>query len=204
MPPANVAPPIVLASDSQTRARMLSAAGVPFTVDAPHVDESMFKDAMKAEAATAQDTAMALAELKAARKSPEHQGSLMIGADQILECDGAWFDKPDDLDAAQRTLAALSGRAHRLQTAVVIVLDGAAIWRHSAQATLIMRELTPESIDRYLVQVGAAALSSVGAYQIEGLGAQLFLRIEGDYFSILGLPLLPVLDFLRVRGAIET
>ena len=202
MPVANVAPPIVLASGSQTRARMLSAARVPFTVDAPHVDESMLKDAMKAEAATAQDTAMALAELKAVRKSPEHQGALVIGADQILVCEDTWFDKPVDLDAARGTLAALSGRAHILQTAAVIVLDGAAIWRHSARATLTMRELAPTSIDRYLAQVGAAALSSVGAYQVEGLGAQLFLRIEGDYFSILGLPLLPVLDFLRVRGVI--
>lgn len=204
MPVANEAPRVVLASRSQTRARMLSAAGVPFTVDAPHVDESMLKDAMKAEAASAQDTAMALAELKATRKSPEYQHALVIGADQILECDGDWFDKPENFAAVRRTLEALAGRAHNLHTAAVVVLDGAVIWRHGERATLTMRELSPEFIDVYLARAGEAALSSVGAYQIEGFGAQLFSRVEGDYFSILGLPLLQVLDFLRVRGAIGT
>jgi septum formation protein len=183
---------------------MLSAAGVPFTADAPHVDEGTLKDAMKAEAASALDTAMALAELKATRKSLEHPRALVIGADQILECDGAWFDKPENFAAGRRTLEALAGRTHNLHTAAVVVLDGAAIWRHSERASLTMRELSPEFIDVYLARAGKAVLSSVGAYQVEALGAQLFSRIEGDYFSILGLPLLPVLDFLRVRGAIGT
>lgn len=204
MPAANEAPPVVLASGSQTRAGMLSAAGVPFTADAPHVDESMLKDAMKAEAASALDTAMALAELKATRKSPEYRHALIIGADQILECDGTWFDKPADLGAARRTLEALGGRAHNLYTAAVVVQDGGVIWRHSERATLTMRELSPKFIDVYLARAGEEALSSVGAYQVEGFGVQLFSRVEGDYFSILGLPLLPVLDFLRVRGVIGT
>ena len=204
MPVANEAPLVVLASGSRTRARMLSAAGVPFTADAPHVDEGTLKDAMKAEAASALDTAMALAELKATRKSLEHPRALIIGADQILECDGAWFDKPENFAAGRRTLEALAGRTHNLHTAAVVVLDGAAIWRHSERASLTMRELSPEVIDVYLARAGKAVLSSVGAYQVEALGAQLFSRIEGDYFSILGLPLLPVLDFLRVRGAIGT
>ena len=204
MPVTIDAPLVVLASGSKTRARMLSAAGVDVTADAPHVDESMIKEAMKAEAASALDTAMALAELKAVRKSPEYRQALVIGADQILECDGAWFDKPANLAAVRRTLEALAGRAHNLHTAVVVVLDGTVIWRHGERAVLTMRELSPEFIDAYLVRAGEAVLSSVGAYQVEGLGAQLFSRIEGDYFSILGLPLLPVLDFLRVRGAIGT
>ncbi len=204
MPVTNEAPLVVLASRSQTRARMLSAAGVPFTADAPHVDESTLKESMKAETASALDTAMALAELKATRKSPEYERSLVIGADQILECDGAWFDKPTNFAAVRRTLESLAGRAHNLHTAAVVVLDGAVIWRHSERAVLTMRGLSPEFIDDYLARVGEAVLSSVGAYQIEGFGAQLFSRVEGDYFSILGLPLLPVLDFLRVRGAIGT
>ncbi len=204
MPAANEVPAVVLASGSQTRARMLSAAGVSFKADAPHVDESLLKDAMKAEAASALDTAMALAELKATRKSPAYRHALVIGADQILECDGAWFDKPVNFAAARRSLEALAGRAHNLHTAAVVVLDGAVIWRHGERAILTMRELSSEFIDVYLARAGEAALSSVGAYQVEGLGAQLFSRVEGDYFSILGLPLLPVLDFLRVRGAIET
>ncbi|MCH8112259.1 MAG: Maf family protein [Proteobacteria bacterium] len=204
MPVANEVPAVVLASGSQTRARMLSAAGVSFKADAPHVDESLLKDAMKAEAASGLDTAMALAELKATRKSPDYQHALVIGADQILECDGVWFDKPVNFAAARRTLEALAGRAHNLYTAAVVVLDGAAIWRHGERAILTMRELSPEFIDVYLARAGEAVLSSVGAYQVEGLGAQLFSRVEGDYFSILGLPLLPVLDFLRVRGVIET
>ncbi len=205
MPLPNEGPPVVvLASGSQTRARILTAAGVTFTADAPNIDEALLKDAMKADAASALDTAMALAELKAVRKSPEYPNALIIGADQILECDGAWLDKPENLSAARRSLDVLSGRTHSLHTAAVVVLDGAAIWRRGERAILTMRELSPEYIDDYLVRAGDAVLSSVGAYQVEGLGAQLFSRIEGDYFSILGIPLLPVLDFLRVRGAIAT
>lgn len=198
------APRVVLASASHTRARMLRDAGVAFTADAPHIDEGALKDAMKAEAASALDTAMALAELKAVRKSPEYPKALVAGADQILECDGVWFDKPKNLSAMRETLEALSGRTHNLYTAAVVVLDGAVIWRHGERAKLTMRELSPKFVDVYMAQVGEAGLSSVGAYQVEGLGAQLFSRIEGDYFSILGLPLLPVLEFLRVRGAITT
>ncbi len=183
---------------------MLRAAGVPFSVDAAAVDESLVKEAMKAEGASASDTAMALAELKATRKSTDHGGALVIGADQILECEGVWLDKPASEDDARDALTRLAGRGHALHTAAVVARDGQAIWRHSDVASLTMRPLSPAFVDTYLAELGEAALASVGAYQVEGLGAQLFTRTEGDYFSILGLPLLPLLDFLRVHGILGT
>jgi septum formation protein len=115
----------------------------------------------------------------------------------MLECNGVWFDKPADRDHAAAHLAALSGRTHRLISSAVCVRDGARIWHHTAVATLTMRPLSRSFIDRYLEAAGPAVLRSVGAYQLEGLGAQLFSRIEGDYFTVLGLPLLPILAFLR-------
>ena len=197
-------PRVILASGSESRARMLEAAGVPLSVDAAAVDEESVKDAMKAEGASAADAAMALAELKAVRKSADYGGALVVGADQILECGGVWFDKPANADEAREALTQLAGRTHALHTAAVVARDGGAIWRHGERASLTMRPLSPGFVDDYLARLGEAALTSVGAYHVEGLGAQLFTRIEGDYFSILGLPLLPLLDFLRVHGVLGT
>jgi septum formation protein len=190
-------PALVLASSSATRARLLRDAGVAFEAIPARVDEASVKDGMRAEEAPASDAAQALADLKAMRLSPSLPETLVIGADQILECDGVWFDKPADLGAAREQLTALSGRTHQLWTAAAVAKDGSILWRDMARARLTMRALSPAFIDDYLAAVGETALHSVGAYQVEGRGIQLFAAISGDFFSILGLPLLTLLDFLR-------
>lgn len=196
-------PPLVLASASAVRARLLADAGLAVTRDAAAVDEADVKASLKAEGVGAAEVAEALAELKAVKVSRRHAGALVIGCDQMLECDGAWFDKPDTIAAARVQLLALAGRPHRLLTAAVVVRDGARLWHHGTRATLTMRRFSEEFLDAYLAAVGGAALASVGAYQLEGPGAQLFARIDGDYFSILGLPLLPLLDFLRQHRVVQ-
>jgi septum formation protein len=128
----------------------------------------------------------------------------VIGADQVLDCDGVLFDKPADPGAARTQLLALRGRTHRLVSAVVLVRDGQRLWHHVGRADLKMRDFSTRFLDRYLESAGQAALSSVGAYQLEGIGAQLFAAIEGDYFTILGLPLLPLLDNLREHGVLPS
>ncbi|MCG8357556.1 MAG: Maf family protein [Kiloniellales bacterium] len=198
------APPLVLASASPSRRRLLAEAGVALQWDEARVDESEVKDALKAEGAEPEQVAETLSELKAQRVSRRHPGALVIGADQMMECGGIWFDKPSDLDHAAAHLRALSGRAHRLLTSVCVVRDGQRLWHHNDQARLTMRSLSGRFVADYLEAVGEAALGSVGAYQLEGLGAQLFSRVEGDYFTILGLPLLPLLDFLRHHRAVPT
>lgn len=191
---------IVLASASPSRRALLINAGVPIEVAPARVDEDEVKEALRAEGATAAQAAETLAELKARRASGQQPGRLVVGADQILTCDGAWFDKPRDRAEAAEHLTRLSGRRHTLITAAVVVRDGARIWHHRAEAHLMMRVLDDALIARYLDAVGEDVCSSVGAYQLEGLGAQLFTHIEGDFFTILGLPLLPLLGFLREHG----
>jgi len=191
---------LVLASASPARARILSAAGIAFEQKAAAVDEEAMKAAMRAENASPEDAATALAEFKASRVSAREKGALVIGADQILDCEGTWFDKPADRAAAEASLAALSGRAHTLISAACVVRDGARLWHGLGRATLHMRALDPDFIAAYLDAAGPEVLSSVGVYQLEALGAHLFTRIEGDYFTILGLPLLPLLAFLREHG----
>ena len=192
---------VILASASASRAHLLSAAGVPFTAIATHVDEDAVKSSMKAEGATAIDCAEALAELKAVKISQAHRDVLVIGADQMLECEGRWFDKPPSVEAARAHLVALSGRTHTLPTAVVVARNGARIWQHRAVPKLSMRTLTPAFLETYLAQAGKAVLSSVGAYQLEGSGVQLFQAVDGDFFTILGLPMLPLLSFLQIGRA---
>ncbi len=196
-------PDVVLASGSRFRVAMLEAAGVPVATEAPAVDEATVKAAMRAQHADAAETAEALAALKAQRISGRHPGALVIGGDQMLECDGAWFDKPADEAQARDTLQRLRGRTHELVTAACVVRDGLILWHHVARARLTMRTFSDAFLDSYLRRIGAAACDSVGAYQLEGLGAQLFSRVEGDHFTIVGLPLLPLLDFLRGHGVIE-
>lgn len=191
---------LILASASPARARVLSAAGIAFEQMPAAVDEEDMKAAMHAENAPPEDAAAGLAELKATRVSSRAPGALVVGADQILDCSGAWFDKPADRAAAEASLRALSGRAHTLVSAVCVVRDGTRLWHGVGQATLHMRTLEPDFIAAYLDAAGPEVLSSVGVYQLEGLGAHLFTRIEGDYFTILGLPLLPLLSFLREHG----
>lgn len=191
---------VILASASASRAHILRAAGVPFRQQPAHVDETAVKEALRDEGATALDCAMTLAEMKAVKISQLHPHALVIGADQILECAGAWFDKPADRAAAAAHLRALSGKPHSLATAVVVAASGARIWHHADAPRLTVRPLSEAFIAGYLDRVGDAALASVGAYQLEGQGAQLFAKIDGDYFAILGLPLIPLLAFLREHG----
>ena len=193
---------VVLASASASRRRLLENAGVPFEARAAAVDEGEVKVALRAEGASAMEVAEALAELKARRISQQAPGALVIGADQILVCADVWFDKPADREHAAAHLAALAGKTHSLETCVCVVRDDRRLWHHRAAPRLTMRALSADFIEDYLTAVGAAALTSGGAYQLEGRGAQLFARIEGDFFSILGLPLLPLLDFLRQHGVV--
>lgn len=194
---------IILASGSATRRAMLENAGVPFMVDTAPVDEDAVKQAMRAETDNPARVAEVLAELKAARVSARHPGAIVIGADQMLECDRHWFDKPADREAARAQLLALRDKGHRLVSSVVALRDGQRLWHHTDTARLDMRRFSDAFLDDYLERAGAAVLSSVGAYQLEGLGAQLFRAIEGDHFTILGLPLLPLLDFLRENGVLK-
>ncbi len=193
---------IVLASASLTRRAMLERAGLAVEVDRPRIDEDEIKRSMDAAGFDAANTAEALAEHKARSVSRRHAGMLVVGADQILECDGSRLDKPADLDAAGEQLRALAGRRHDLVSVACVVLDGERLWHTVGRARLWVRPLTEEFIADYLGAVGEAALGGPGGYQVEGLGAHLFERIEGDHFTILGLPLLPLLDFLRGRGVV--
>ena len=201
---AAAAPRVVLASASRSRRMLLRNAGIDARHDVPAVDEDEVKRALRAEQASAAQVAEALAELKALRVSARAPGALVIGADQTLDCGGQAFDKPSDLAHAGAHLRALRGKSHVLNSAVCVVRDGARLWHHVGRARLTMWNFDDAFIDRYLAAVGDQALNSVGAYALEGLGAQLFSRIEGDYFTILGLPLLPLLDFLRNHGAVPS
>lgn len=191
------ATPIVLASASAVRATLLRQAGIEIEIAPAAVDELALKQSMRAERAGAADCAAALAVLKARLVSDRHAGALVIGADQMLECDGVWFDKPADRAQAAANLRTLRGKTHELVAAVTVLRDGATLWRHVGHARLTMRPFTDGFIEAYLDAIGDAVLQSVGAYQLEGLGVQLFSHIDGDHFTILGLPLLPLLDFLR-------
>ncbi len=195
---------IVLASGSATRAAMLRNAGVPFTQTRPGVDEEAVKEGLKADGISPVSGAEILAELKSRQNSLSEPDALVIGADQVLDVDGQWLDKPADRAAVGARLAALRGRVHRLHTAVVVCRNGDRLWHHIDSPSLWMRDLSDPFIDRYVANHADQVLGSVGAYQLEGAGIQLFSRIAGDYFAILGLPLLPLLQFLRLRGAIET
>jgi septum formation protein len=181
---------------------MLRAAGVDIEIVPARVDESELKLALKQQGADPETAAIALAELKALQVSRARPGRLVLGADQMLDCDGAWFDKPEHRAGAKTQLQALRGKAHRLTSAAVLARDGQRIWHHAAAASLTMRAFTDTFLDLYLEQAGEAVLSSVGAYQLEGLGAQMFRKIDGDFFTILGLPLLPVLDILREQNVL--
>lgn len=195
---------LVLASGSKIRAELLKNAGLSIDVDPADVDERAVEAPLLEADFPPDDIASVLAEAKANDVSARRNGDLVIGADQILAFEGERRTKPDDMEAARRQLLAFSGKTHELLSAVVISKDGEAIWRHVSTARLTMRELSPAFIGHYLADAGDVVLSSVGAYQLEGPGVQLFEKIEGDYFTILGLPLLPLLAQLRVLGEIET
>lgn len=195
---------IVLASGSATRQTMLRAAGVDFRVLALPVDEDGVKQSLRQETDRPSRVAETLAEMKAARVSAKCPGEIVIGADQMLDCDGMWFDKPADRVAAGDQLRLLRGKTHRLTSSVVALRDGQRLWHHTDEARLTMRRFSDAFLDAYLDQAGAVVSAAVGAYQLEGLGAQLFMAVEGSHFTILGLPLLPLLDFLRENGELTS
>ena len=199
---ASEPPTVILASKSAARAAILRNAGVRFTVHAAGIDEGKLKKSLRAKEANASIVAGTLAECKALHVSSGHEGALVIGADQVLDCEGNWFDKPVDLESARRDLVTLRDRTHLLVTSVCVVCNNVLIWRYTDQARLVMHAFSDGFLDAYLVSAGHAVLGCAGAYQLESLGVQLFKEIEGDYFSILGLPLLPLLGFMRSRGVI--
>jgi septum formation protein len=196
--------PLLLASASRTRHALLSAAGIAVTTVPAELDESAIKIKQQAEGGGAEDTALALAQTKALKVAKNQPDALVIGADQMLVRDNEWYDKPKDITEARAQLLSLSGKTHRLLSAVVVVQEDRVLWRHLSQATMTMRSFSQAFLDDYLEHAGSVVLSSVGAYQWEGLGIQLFERVEGDHDTILGLPLLPLLDFLRRYGVIKT
>lgn len=196
--------PVVLASASVVRLEMLRAAGVACDAESAGIDETALKRVWRAQGAGIVEIAQALAEEKARRTARRHPGALVLGADQMLRFDAESLDKPVDRAEARRHLMLLRGHRHSLVSAVVAIRDGQRLWRHVVEVHLTMRQFSDAFLDAYLNQAGDAVLSSVGAYQLEGLGAQLFSAIEGDYFAVLGLPLLPTLDFLRGEGVLAT
>lgn len=195
---------LVLASGSRTRAEMLANAGVTFDVVAADVDERALEAPMLAAGAAPAEIATALAEAKALAVSRSEPGALVIGADQVLDLAGERFTKAATIADAGEQLRRLQGHTHALHSAVVTARDGAIVWSHCDTAKLTVRPFTAAFLASYLAAMGDRVLGSVGCYQIEGLGAQLFERIEGDHFTILGLPLLPLLSHLRDVGALTS
>ncbi len=192
-------PRLILASISASRKSMLRGAGVVFEALPSGVDEAKLKSGFSG---SPDALASALALAKANAVSARHPEALVIGADQLLVCDDKIYDKPRNLAEAGAHLQALSGRTHHLLTSVCLVQGGAQQWLHAEQATLTMRALSDDFLAAYLTAEAAEILRCVGAYRLEGLGAQLFTRIEGDYFTVLGLPLLALLGALRARGVL--
>ena len=192
--------PLVLASGSPTRARLLTAAGVRFEAIRPGVDEDALKASLRADGLDPAGAAETLAEAKALQLSLRAPDALVLGSDQLLVCGQAWFDKPQNRDNLQAQISTLQGRWHSLWTAAVLMRGGQRIWHTRQEARLLMRPLTPDEIGAYVAAVGDNVLACVGGYEIEGLGANLFSAIQGDTFVIQGLPLLEVLQALRDQG----
>lgn len=191
------APRLVLASASASRKALLERAGLRFEAIPAHVDEAEVKRAAQSDALPPADAALLLADLKAQRVARRMPEALVIGSDQLLVCGETWFDKPADMAEARAHLLALRGRAHVLVTAIVCHRHGQRVWHHVAQPRLTMRTFSDAFLDAYLAAEGEALTTTVGAYRLEGLGVHLFDRVEGEHAAILGLPLLPLLGFLR-------
>jgi len=197
--------PLILASTSKIRARLLEMAGLAFIAEAPGVDEATMLEAIGDEKTLEpHDVAEVLARAKAEAVSDLAQGAFVIGADQVLAFENKIMSKPENMEVARGQLLDLRGKTHTLHTSVAVATNGETVWAQTEIATLTMRRLSPEFIGHYLAAAGEEVLSTVGAFQIESLGIQLFEKIDGDFFSILGLPLLPLLDTLRREGVIES
>ncbi len=194
---------LILASKSRIRSDLLANAGIDFETEGAEIDERAVEDAVSGSGITPGEVAIILAEAKALAVSERHPSAIVIGADQTLSLDDEILHKTGNMEAARRRLLQLSGRTHMLNSAVVLVRNGEAVWRHLSEVQMTMRPLAPEFIGRHLSRTGDQVLASVGAYQLEGEGIQLFEKIEGDYFAVLGLPLLPLLEELRRLGEID-
>jgi septum formation protein len=193
--------PLILGSQSASRAALLAATGLKFEIDPAGIDETAIRKVVTRDrGATPSDIAEVLARAKAETVSERNPGALVIGADQVLACGDDLFEKPVSMEDARRTLLALQGKTHQLHSCVALAREGNVHWAHTETAQLIMRVLTPEEIGRYLGEAGNKVQLSVGAYQLEGLGVHLFEDIKGDYFTILGLPMLALLKQLRLEG----
>lgn len=193
--------PLVLASSSPFRRMLMENAGLTFESQAADIDERKIEASL--EGASPDQVALTLARAKALEVSQRHSDALVIGSDQTMSLGNRVFHKPKSLGEAKENLLSLSGKTHRLNSAIAIVRDHGVLWEHVSHADLTVRPLTEAFVDRYLARVGEKAFSSVGAYQLEGEGIHLFSEIEGDYFTILGLPMLPLLDKLRELAAID-
>jgi septum formation protein len=195
-------PRLVLASASTARRALLDGAGLRFEALPAAVDEAAIKESAQAEGIPPADAALMLADAKAERIARRDPEALVIGCDQLLVCEGRWYDKPSDLAAARAQLQALRGRQHELVTAIVCHRNGGRAWQHVAVPRLTMRDFSDAFLDDYLALEGQEVLGSVGAYRLEGPGIHLFARVQGDHAAILGLPLLELLGFLRQHGVV--
>lgn len=193
--------PLILASQSASRRAMLTAAGVGHDAQPAHVDENALKEALLAEGQSVRAIADALAELKAVKISQGQPSAMVIGSDSMVSVNGRLFDKPESREAAAEHLRAFSGQVMLLTSAVVVAEGGQPVWRHVDQAKLSVRPLSEAFIADYLDAEWPAIAGCVGCFRIEGPGVQLFSRLDGDHFTILGMPLLPLLGYLRIRGA---
>jgi septum formation protein len=195
---------LILASASTARQRLLVDAGVSAEIDPAEIDEGAVKEECRRTGRSSTECATRLAEAKARAVAARHHGGLVLGADQLLDCAGEWFDKPRDRDDARSQLQRLRGRSHELVTAATVVRDDGWLWQTVERPRVTMRGFSDSFLDRYLDTMGERVLKTVGGYELEGFGAQLMEKVEGDYFAILGLPLLPLLHFLRGAGALAT
>lgn len=195
---------ILLASSSSTRAALLRNAGLAIATHPARIDEETIRTALESEGATPRDIADTLAEMKAARVAARHPQDMVIGCDQVLEFQGRAFGKPESPDSLRAQLETLRGQTHRLLSAVVVYHQGQPVWRHVGVARLTMRAVSDAWLTDYLERNAADLMDSVGGYKLESEGVQLFSQIEGDYFTILGLPLLPLLSWLAQRGDIPS
>lgn len=196
--------PFVLASGSEIRADLLRNAGLKIAVQPPRVDEEAVKQALLAEGAPPRDVADALAELKARKISEKHQQALVLGCDQVLEFDGQLISKPESPDQALAQLKAMRGKRHKLLSAAVICRDGKPEWRHVGQVRLVMRDSSDAYLEDYVTRNWDSIRHAVGAYKLEEEGVRLFTQIDGDYFTVLGMPLLELLNYLTLRGEIAS